>query len=87
VEASSRSLGTQQSLNITYSNINLDYIPKQLKYSILTHREGTGIAKFKRGRWSATDESPQKKQKSSHTDSGIAHSNFPIINLFVGIMV
>ncbi len=40
-----------------------------------THREGTGIAKFKRGRWSATDESPPKKQKSSHTDSGTAHSN------------
>jgi hypothetical protein len=37
-------------------------------------REGTGIAKFKRGRWSASDESPPKKQKSSHTDSGTAHS-------------
>ena len=39
-------------------------------------REGTGIAKFKRGRWSASDESPPKKQKSSHTDSGTAHSKF-----------
>ncbi|MFO0003232.1 MAG: hypothetical protein ACK559_19095, partial [bacterium] len=55
---------------------NIDYIPKQLKLSILSHREGKGISKFKRGRWSASDESPPKKQKSSHTDSGTAHSKF-----------
>ncbi len=40
----------------------LSYIP----------REGTGIQKFKRSKWSATDESPPKKKKTE-TDSGTAH--------------
>jgi hypothetical protein len=35
-------------------------------------REGTGIQKFKRGKWSTSDESPPKKKKTD-TDSGTAH--------------
>jgi len=35
-------------------------------------REGTGIQKFKRGKWSTSDESPPKKKKVD-TDSGTAH--------------
>ena len=38
----------------------------------LDFREGTGIQKFKRGRWSTSDESPPKKKKVD-TDSGTAH--------------
>jgi hypothetical protein len=38
----------------------------------LAFREGTGIQKFKRGRWSTSDESPPKKKKVD-TDSGTAH--------------
>jgi hypothetical protein len=41
-------------------------------YSILLFREGTGIQKFKRGKWSTSDESPPKKKKID-TDSGTAH--------------
>jgi hypothetical protein len=43
----------------------------------LVVREGTGIQKFKRGRWSTSDESPPKKKKSD-TDSGTAHFAFKI---------
>jgi hypothetical protein len=43
-------------------------------------REGTGIQKFKRSRWSATDESPPKKKKTE-TDSGTAHFAFVIYYL------
>ena len=38
----------------------------------LAFREGTGIQKFKRGKWSTSDESPPKKKKVD-TDSGTAH--------------
>ncbi len=47
-------------------------------------REGTGIQKFKRSRWSATDESPPKKKKTE-TDSGTAHFAFIIYNLYLFI--
>jgi hypothetical protein len=42
------------------------------KYSPLFPREGTGIQKFKMGKWSTSDESPPKKKKTD-TDSGTAH--------------
>jgi hypothetical protein len=43
-------------------HITIDYNPKQSIFLPYTRREGTGIAKFKRGRWSATDESPQRSR-------------------------
>ena len=66
---------------------NTNYIQKRLNLSNFSHREGTGINKFKRGRWSASKESPPKKQKSSHTDSGTAHSKSHLPILLVGKMV
>ena len=61
------------------------YSIKPTQHFILTlfqiPREGTGIQKFKRSRWSASDESPPKKKKTD-TDSGTAHfAFFPIHNL------
>jgi hypothetical protein len=61
------------------------YSIKPTQHFILTFfqipREGTGIQKFKRSRWSASDESPPKKKKTD-TDSGTAHfAFFPIHNL------
>jgi hypothetical protein len=75
VEVSSKSLGTEHPLNFNPFLTNTNHT-KNNYFIHFSPREGTGIAKFKRGRWSASDESPPKKQKSSHTDSGTAHSKF-----------
>jgi len=66
-------------------NFNSWYSINPVSHFILTPfqlpREGTGIQKFKRSRWSASDESPPKKKKTD-TDSGTAHfAFFPIHNL------
>ena len=60
-------------IQISYIAIKILLIPPHIP------REGTGIQKFKRSRWSASDESPPKKKKTE-TDSGTAHFTFFISN-------
>ncbi len=52
--------------------LHFETVYKKYKPHILFVREGTGIQKFKRGKWSTSDESPPKKKKTD-TDSGTAH--------------
>ncbi len=70
-----------------FLNFNSWYSIAQYSTLILTPfhipREGTGIQKFKRSRWSASDESPPKKKKTE-TDSGTAHFAFILYN-FTGL--
>jgi hypothetical protein len=54
------------------TKIKFETACKNKKPHILFFREGTGIQRFKRGKWSTSDESPPKKKKTD-TDSGTAH--------------
>jgi hypothetical protein len=65
----------KNTINNTINHIFIETIYKKYKPHIFFVREGTGIQKFKRGKWTTSDESPPKKKKTD-TDSGTAHFAF-----------